>query len=151
MHADTRKPVEQWQRDDAARLKALFAKHSTLGQMQFGLTYEIGTQSAVGQYLNGLRPLNIAVALKFARGLGVPVSEFSPTLAAQISGVNAMDSIGEAVSALPEQDRSLVLDFIQYRWERAAPLVASEKSARYLAMIESIKADMLRRKGTAEG
>lgn len=131
--------------DDAARLKALFKTHTKLSQMEFGLAFDVGTQSAVGQYLNGTRPLNIAVALKFARGLGVPVSAFSPTLAAQIAGTEAMDPIGEAVSALPESDRQQVLDFIQYRWERADALVASERAVRYVKMIEGIKADMAKR------
>lgn len=145
MQADTRKPIEPWQLEDAARLKALFRTHSKLGQMQFGLAHDIGTQSAVAQYLNGVRPLNVAVALKFAQGLGVPVSSFSPTLAAQISGVDPMDPIGEMVSALPEDDRRLVLDFLQYRWERAGSLFSSDRAARYVAMIESIKADMQHR------
>lgn len=145
MDADTRKPAEPWQMDDAARLKALFKTRTELSQMEFGLAFEIGTQSAVGQYLNGTRPLNVAVALKFARGLGVPVSAFSPTLAEKIAGTDVMDPIGEAVSALPEADRQQVLDFIQYRWERAGELVASERAARYVAMIEKIKADMAKR------
>lgn len=151
MDADTRKPVEPWQIDDAARLKALFKTHSTMSQLEFGAAHDIGTQSAVGQYLNGARPLNVAVALKFARGLGVPVSAFSPTIASQIAGTEVMDPIGEAVSALPESDRQQVLDFIQYRWERAGELVASERAARYVTMIEGIKADMAKRTKDEEG
>lgn len=151
MDADTRKPVEPWQIDDAARLKTLFKTHSTMSQLEFGATHDIGTQSAVGQYLNGARPLNVAVALKFARGLGVPVSAFSPTIATQIAGTEVMDPIGEAVSALPESDRQQVLDFIQYRWQRAGELVASERAARYVTMIEGIKADMAKRTKDEEG
>lgn len=151
MDADTRKPVEPWQIDDAARLKALFRTHTTMSQLEFGAAHDIGTQSAVGQYLNGARPLNVAVALKFARGLGVPVSAFSTTIAAQIAGTEAMDPIGEAVSALPESDRQQVLDFIQYRWQRAGELVASERAARYVTMIEGIKADMAKRTKDEEG
>jgi transcriptional regulator with XRE-family HTH domain len=150
MQADTRKPIEPWQREDAARLKALFRSRSKLGQMQFGLTHDIGTQSAVAQYLNGVRPLNVAVALKFANGLGVPVSAFSPTLAEQITGVDPMDPISEVVAALPEDDRRMVLDFIQYRWERAGQLVSSARTSRYIEMIESIKADMQRRQVSGE-
>lgn len=151
MDADTRKPVEPWQIHDAARLKALFKTHSTMSQLEFGVAHDIGTQSAVGQYLNGARPLNVAVALKFARGLGVPVSAFSTTIAAQIAGTEAMGPIGEAVSALPESDRQQVLDFIQYRWQRAGELVASERAARYVTMIEGIKADMAKRTKDEEG
>jgi hypothetical protein len=138
--------MEQWQKDDAARLKALFKKHTKLSQMQFGLTYDIGSQSAVGQYVNGLRPLNVAVAVKFARGLCVSVSAFSPTLARELAGADAMDPIGEVVGALPEDGQRQALDFLQYLWERNGGQVASERSARYVAMIESIKADMAQRR-----
>ena len=62
-----------------------------------------------------------------------------------------MDPIGEAVSALPESDRQQVLDFIQYRWQRAGELVASERAARYVTMIEGIKADMAKRTKDEEG
>lgn len=151
MDADTRKPAQPWQLEDAARLKALFKARSRLSQLEFGLAHEIGTQSAVGQYLNGARPLNIAVALKFARGLGVPVSAFSPTLAESMTGAHVMDPIGEAVSALPAEDRRQVLDFLQYRWERAGSLMAGEQASRYVAMIESIKNDMEKRTKDKEG
>jgi len=146
MDIDTRKPLEPWQAEDAARLKALFRERWKLSQQEFGLTFEIGSQGAVAQYLNGVRPLNLRVALRFARGLDVPVSAFSPTIAAEMAGTNAMDPVGEAVSALPENDRQMVLDFIAYRWERAEGLVASERATRYLSMIEHIKADMQKRR-----
>jgi phage repressor protein C with HTH and peptisase S24 domain len=55
-----------------------------MSQERFGLDFEIGSQGMVWQYLNGHRPLNLSVALKFARGLGVPISRFSPRLAAEL-------------------------------------------------------------------
>jgi phage repressor protein C with HTH and peptisase S24 domain len=72
---------------EAAALRALFnAKQRELGlsQQAFGETYDIGTQGAVWQYLHGRSTLNLAAALKFARGLNVRVSDFSPRLAAEL-------------------------------------------------------------------
>lgn len=73
---------------EAAALKAAFeesALASGFSQERFGLEFEIGSQGMVWQYLNGHRPLNLSVALKFARGLGVPVARFSPRLAAELA------------------------------------------------------------------
>lgn len=83
-----RKPIERWQREDAARLKKLFKSNAKISQEKFGATYGIGTQGAVWQYLDGRIPLNLAVALKFAEGLNVQLSDFSPTLAALVNRVS---------------------------------------------------------------
>lgn len=77
------KPLTQWQKEDAARLKALFA-NQRLSQEAFGERHHIGTQGVVWQYLNGKIPLNLNAALKFARGIGCDVAEFSPRLAEQL-------------------------------------------------------------------
>lgn len=70
---------------DNDRLKALFAKNSAgLSQDVFGKKFGIGSQGMVWQYLNNRAPLNVAVAKKFANGLGVSVKEFSPLLAEKI-------------------------------------------------------------------
>lgn len=79
-----KKPIEFWQQEDAARLKDLFAKRAGKSQSDFGAEYDIGSQGMVWQYLNAHRPLNIAAAQGFARGLEVDIDEFSPTIAAQI-------------------------------------------------------------------
>lgn len=67
--------------EEAARLKALFKSHTDLSQEAFGATFEIGSQGMVWQYLNARSPLNTDAALKFARGLGCQVTDFSPRLA----------------------------------------------------------------------
>lgn len=79
-----KKPIESWQQEDAARLKDLFAKRAGKSQSDFGAEYDIGSQGMVWQYLNAHRPLNIAAAQGFARGLEVDIDDFSPTIAAQI-------------------------------------------------------------------
>lgn len=75
--------LEQWQIDDAARLKQIFER-SEYTQEAFGIEYEIGNQAMVGQYLNAKRPLNLAAVGKFANGLKISIDEISPTLAIQI-------------------------------------------------------------------
>jgi SOS-response transcriptional repressor LexA len=69
---------------ESAALKTLFEERVQVSQEQFGLEHEIGSQGMVWQYLNGHRPLNLSVALKFARGLGVSVASFSPRLANEL-------------------------------------------------------------------
>jgi transcriptional regulator with XRE-family HTH domain len=50
--------------------------------------------------------------------------------------------LGEAVEALPPDDRQQVLDFISYKLERPSmPLFTGERTARYLKMIDSFKRD----------
>jgi len=71
--------------EEAARLKALFEARSTTSQMKFGADNEIGSQGMVWQYLNARAPLNLDAALKFAKGLGCAVSDFSPRLAENLS------------------------------------------------------------------
>jgi hypothetical protein len=77
--------IEPWQQQDAARLEALFNARAQVSQSEFGERYEIGSQGMVWQYLSGHRALNIKAAAAFARGLGVHIDEFSPTLAEQIA------------------------------------------------------------------
>lgn len=80
----TKRKIEDWQIEDAKRLDSLFKAHARLNQTEFGARYGIGTQGMVWQYLSGRRPLNIKAAEAFSRGLGLPVDDFSPTLAEQI-------------------------------------------------------------------
>lgn len=87
--AKSTQKIEQWQLEDAARLKKLFADRAPLNQAAFGAEYKIGNQGYVWQLLNGRRPLNIKAAQAFATGLGITIDEFSPTLAAQISDASA--------------------------------------------------------------
>lgn len=78
-----RKPLEDWQKSDATRLKALWDKRDPkVSQAAFAVAQGIGeTQGIVWQYLNGAIPLNLDVAVKFADGLKCDVRDFSPTLA----------------------------------------------------------------------
>lgn len=69
--------------EEARLLKAIWDRTAHDGQAVFGERYEIGNQSAVGQFLRGITPLSLKAAAGFARGLGCAVGDFSPRLAAQ--------------------------------------------------------------------
>lgn len=74
---------------EAEKLKKLFAasRHG-LSQAEFGARYEIGSQGAVWQYLNGRTVLNLKAAKGFAVGLECNVIDFSPRLAAEINDLS---------------------------------------------------------------
>lgn len=97
----TRKPLERWQLEDAARLRKLFADRAKMSQEKFGQTYAIGTQGAVWQYLEGRIPLNLSVALKFADGLSVPLREISPQLADEVDKQHKVAETGAYYNVSP--------------------------------------------------
>lgn len=106
-----KKPLEDWQKADAEKLLRLFkARTETDGdgkqisQMDFGAKYGIGSQGMVWQYLHAHRPLNIKAAVAFARGLGVKVSDFSPTLAAQIEDASQLEQDRPAPHLVEQQE-----------------------------------------------
>jgi SOS-response transcriptional repressor LexA len=94
-----RKPLEEWQKRDAERLRVLWDERgkTLMSQEAFGERYGIGGQSAVWQYLSGTIALNPETAERFARGLNVQVIDFSPRIAEQITQMArvAMDTHGE--------------------------------------------------------
>lgn len=99
------KPLENWQREDAARLKQLLAcREPRLSQADFGAQFDIGSQGMVWQYVAGRRPLNIKAATAFARGLGVSVDAFSPTIAAQIAQASLAVDLPEAHAITDDDD-----------------------------------------------
>ena len=75
-----KKNLEQWQVEDAIRLKKLFEARAKESQMAFGEKHGIGSQGMVWQYINGHRALNLKALINFAKGLDIQPSEISPTL-----------------------------------------------------------------------
>lgn len=88
--------LEQWQRDDARRLRALWASRMSpkLSQAAFGSQFDIGSQGMVWQYLNGHRALNPKAAAGFAMGLKCQVSDFSPRLGRDIGKLSDREKTG---------------------------------------------------------
>lgn len=115
---EARKLRELW----AQRLPALkLAGQGT--QESFGQAYSIGNQAAVGFFLNGKVALSLKAALAFARGLGVPVSEFSPRLAAMMAGDEATTKVVHVT-----HDEAAILAAL-----RALPIDAKGKVAAFVA------------------
>lgn len=84
--------VTEEHRAEAARLKTLWESRPgplKLSQVEFGERYEIGNQSAVGQFLRGELPLSRNAARGFVVGLNeaghhVTLSDISPRLQAEV-------------------------------------------------------------------
>ena len=52
------------------------------------------------------------------------------------------EGLTDALRELPLNDQQQIFDFIEYRIDKAEGLLASEKAARYLAMIDEFKSDL---------
>jgi len=116
-----KKPLEDWQKADAEKLLRLFkarletdADGKQISQMDFGAKYGIGSQGMVWQYLHAHRPLNIKAAVAFARGLGLKVSDFSPTLAGQIEEASQIEQ-ERPTPRLVEQQEERQLQWVSGR------------------------------------
>lgn len=91
---------------EAAKLRALWDSTEHPGQTVFGEEFDIGSQSAVGQFLRGVRPLSMKAAIGFAKGLKCRIEDFSPRLAATAAQANSRSNY---ISTKPHQlaDESL--------------------------------------------
>lgn len=88
---------------EAERLRAIWRDTPHLNQTEFGEQFEIGNQSAVGQFLRGVTPLSLKAARGFAKGLDCQIGDFSPRLAAEIDALTPHTSNPEADFALVRQ------------------------------------------------
>lgn len=123
-----KKPPTEDQIADSKRLAELFSKNAGMGQLDFGLKYEIGNQGMVWQYLNAGKPkgsvLNVSAAIKFARGLNCRVSDFSPKIQEEINMISSFSNVGIDKSPQIEGD------------------VFEKAGARSIEKIEQIKRDI---------
>lgn len=132
--------------EEAAKLRALFEKHTDFTQAEFGEKFGIGSQSAVWQYLSGRRSLNVNAADAFSKGLHVPIESFSPRIVQEIrqkatmmakllehddyfafAGHGVYESsppypVDARIAALPEALRAYVMLSLQLA-EAAQPLI----------------------------
>jgi transcriptional regulator with XRE-family HTH domain len=106
-------------KEEARRLSELWATRAHPSQAEFGETYGVGNQSAVGQFLRGDTPLSLKAARGFAEGLGVRIEDFSPRLAAEAAAIASMvpgdkftkeaAQVATAIDSLPSSERKRVL------------------------------------------
>lgn len=109
-----RTALQDWQKQDAKRLKVIFNKLRVMSQDAFAARFGLGTQSNVSQYLNGHIALNLEAAIRFSKGLGVPISEFSPTLAGELGNEKVASVQADIVSALRLMRTDLAQDAMDY-------------------------------------
>jgi hypothetical protein len=135
---DRKAKVTDQHRAEAAALKALFdeaqeaakAKKVRFTQGGFGEDYGIGDAALVWQYLNARIPLNLRVAVAFAKGLGCEISSFSARLAAEAAALTGIPAkAGEkpiAILSFLDLDRTeaqLVATFRDLNEEQRAALL----------------------------
>lgn len=82
-------------REESRLLKVLWndTGHAGLSQDEFGYKFGIGSQSAVGFFLNGKSAISLKAAKGFATGLGCPISAFSQRLADEVQAVSAVSGL----------------------------------------------------------
>lgn len=102
-------------------------------QEAFGDRYGIGNQAAVGFFLNGKTALSAKAAAGFARGLGVPISSFSPRLAAVLDQpaqvapppVSLPRGLRDPAAPLLEQLANMLRELPEIQREDVARLLSS--------------------------
>lgn len=90
-----RKPLTAAQKIECLTLKEIWERKKPGAQGKFGVDFDIGEQGLVTQYLNAVIPLNLEVAIKFAKGLGVAIGEFAPRfepILSMVPGYKAVDA-----------------------------------------------------------
>ena len=74
--------------EEGALLRALFGSRN---KAQFARDTEFpGGPSMISQHLSGHRPINLAAAFAYSRGLGVDIEAFSPRIAEQIRRISSI-------------------------------------------------------------
>jgi transcriptional regulator with XRE-family HTH domain len=121
-------------KEEARQLAELWASRSHPSQAEFGETYGIGNQSAVGQFLRGGVPLSLKAARGFAQGLGCKIEDFSPRLAAEAAAIANMvpgehlrpevADVAAAINSLPKAQRDWVLTTVRNAIELARETLA---------------------------
>lgn len=105
MRTKRRRELTPEEKARAARLRAIWDRYrqENPGVSQESMAFDMGwkTQGAVSQYLNGTIPLNLHAGLRFAKRLGVPVTDIEPAWADDLSGPHHSHTRTEPSSAAP--------------------------------------------------
>lgn len=101
--------IQPMHRQESTALKALWDDRHRRTQAEFGLHFDLGNQSNVGNYLLARSALNMKAALAFAAELNCDVADFSPRLAGEIRRLGVA-APGPAISEWnPREERLLKL------------------------------------------
>lgn len=90
---------------EAQALSAIWKEKAKLSQAEFGETFDIGNQSAVGQFLRGRTPLSLKAAAGFAKGLDCKIIDFSPRLADLAESYSALSGLESRLDDLTKLSR----------------------------------------------
>lgn len=95
MTSNRKATISDENREESRLLKALWEStgHAGLTQEAFGHKYEIGSQAAVGFFLNGKSALSMKAARGFAQGLRCKISDFSKRLAEEANQLSALSDM----------------------------------------------------------
>lgn len=101
--------------EEARLLRLLWDERPHPGQAEFGERYEIGNQSAVGQFLRGQTPLSLKAAAGFAAGLSCSIVDFSPRLADQAKSYADLSGLDEKLKDLTDLSKNEMRLVLLYR------------------------------------
>lgn len=133
MEIMSKKKLENWQLEDAERLRLLWEKYKAKEDIsQEAFVDQLGwlNQSAFSQYINGTIPLNLKRVINFARVFKVNPMQISPSHAEILVGVpearveclsapsnDVLNRIADdhATGKLSDDDLAAIGDFAEYR------------------------------------
>lgn len=134
---------------EAQALTELWASRPHSSQAVFGETFDIGNQSAVGQFLRGEIPLSPKAAFGFAKGLGCSIADFSPRLAnmfpvSHMALEQALQCFASHLKPLNDQDRGIAAGLI------AGMMKQPEKTEVYISSLLPLLSTTFAEKTKAE-
>lgn len=88
-------------REESKRLRALWdGRRKKTTQAEFGQAYGIGSQAAVGQFLNGHAAISLKAAKGFARGLDCEIADFSERLAQEAAALGEVSGASATIDVM---------------------------------------------------
>jgi len=141
------KPLTPEQKQDAARLAAIFEKRKAEDGLTQAVLADIlgySVQSAVSQYLKARIPLNVSAAIKFAGGLRCRVADFSPSIQSEIDKIAAFATqrdtqISFGITQVLSEPTRAVIDLLLLPEAEQAKLSTETKAAIAFAEKAAIK------------
>lgn len=144
--------VNEEHKEEAARLSKIWRDTPHETQAVFGEMYEVGTQSAVGQFLRGESPLSLKAARGFATGLGCRISDFSPRLAKEAEQLSGLVSPPDGPAAELVRRMSTAspdtLAMIEIALLESDPVAAKKLSPSLVNLVRAVKETIKAQQGS---
>ena len=115
MKIDRKAKITDENREESRRLRVIWETtgHGGLSQAEFGDSYKIGSQAAVGFFLGGKSAISMKAAKGFSIGLNCSIGDFSNRLAAEAEGIR--------VAANPSPSATSVNEPAPVAWKKTTP------------------------------